>query len=1314
MSNIKNKKKLNKCSGVSLEELQKSRNGGQSALRGYSYQFLYSCYLILSSINKTTSFQLEGMEDIDCIEYKKDGDKITHIQSKYSINKQDASFLKDVLKNFLEVYLKDKNRYFKLVYDFSVANGNLSKILNFELDDKSKKHWENVILDIKNNNSHWNWEVYNFDDFISKLQFEKIEECTLVPKIEKALIEAYDITTDNISLFINSIEFLCFEKMKKRSKITKDELDAHIEFVKLEISKGPYNPANSWIRRLNYFTPNIHDDGDFDSGFYEGKKATLADIEKGLPIRRQTLEQKVMESIQKNTVTVIKASSGQGKTTLALQVANNLKNEYTLYELICCNQDTELGNIVEYFKSKIKIGEKIIILIDNLDSHLSQWNRLVQLLQSEIYCHYKLIITSREIDWYNYGGDLSNIKSLKIIKPVIEEKEAMDIFNMFKNRNKLHSSITDWKKAWNKIKEKQLLIEYVYLLTHGEMLSERISAQICEIDKSPSGKAKCEILRKVCFANICGVRLPIRNLFNDQSENLAEDFGELLKSMESEFLIHVNIDDGYIEGLHPVRSKHIVDRLHQYTPIDYTAISIIKLVKKEDLPILFSHFPEFNLNKDEFCINSIEKLWNKNDLSHYIYAIQGLFSGSVMQYYNTNKDYFNDANFHGGLFIISTEMCPFRNFNEFNESIDIIDNLIKAFPQNENLKYFNELKNSIPICNLCETFVYRFCYNLYKRLCYIKLFDIDDIESYASICEWIYCINSEFNLSTNIILDDIWFVSEKLSLKCISSLMYISFCGNRQAYMEFVYNNLNSIITYLKHKTESHKIFFDNEKKEIHVKYVLRLRDIKRGNDESFLRLKYICKTLPIFELYCADALKPALKLLNNYNIPDDAHKKMSLGDIIITFHEEFNSLWYKTIMSNYEFDTVTEWIEHWFHIRKLICILIDKCCKFIYRILELEKSNENLIKDYRFPKEIDRLHKEFNSLITCERRYPREERPFEENPLIPQEFKKIKRDYFQSMRNFFNQFLGFLKKDNNMTLAMTNIILANSNLAVMQKYFLDISVNYDFKEKHMELSTLEIKSINQLIMSCTYYQNNTGNRYFDKYQIKKWYEEYEDNKRKTVEKLLANLQSKYSISFPNKTYTIGILSYYPVIIHNFDITQNDLYEFIIDFMPFVNTPYDYLVILWTNYYGEINSMALQICKQKLMEVKDSNDGSSLEKLQYYPVDVTEQMLKCFDRKYNLPIINNINFNSIDIGDIAQELWIYSISKDLLTGEEDIEYLESILQDIKTNIKTMLDFLKTKFSQENIELLEAICKKVFNGKKFDNELFNSFIDSFNT
>ena len=64
---------------------------------------------------------------------------------------------------------------------------------------------------------------------------------------------------------------------------------------------------------------------------------------------------------------------------------------------------------------------------------------------------------------------------MKVIKPVLEEKEAIEIFNLFREAKQLHPSITSWQRAWNKIAERQLLIEYVYLLTHGEMLSERIS-----------------------------------------------------------------------------------------------------------------------------------------------------------------------------------------------------------------------------------------------------------------------------------------------------------------------------------------------------------------------------------------------------------------------------------------------------------------------------------------------------------------------------------------------------------------------------------------------------------------------------------------------------------------------------------------------------------------------------------------------------------------------------------------------------------------------------------------------------------------------
>lgn len=73
-----------------------------------------------------------------------------------------------------------------------------------------------------------------------------------------------------------------------------------------------------------------------------------------------------------------------------------IHKEFTLYQLMWCNKVQELGNIVQYFKARIQLGEKPLI-IDNLDSHLGEWNHLAQLLQDELPCHYKLLITSREI-----------------------------------------------------------------------------------------------------------------------------------------------------------------------------------------------------------------------------------------------------------------------------------------------------------------------------------------------------------------------------------------------------------------------------------------------------------------------------------------------------------------------------------------------------------------------------------------------------------------------------------------------------------------------------------------------------------------------------------------------------------------------------------------------------------------------------------------------------------------------------------------------------------------------------------------------------
>lgn len=775
--------------------------------------------------------------------------------------------------------------------------------------------------------------------------------------------------------------------------------------------------------------------------------------------------------------------------------------------------------------------------------------------------------------------------------------------------------------------------------------------------------------------------------------------------------MHVNEESGYIEGLHPIRSKHVVERLHEFLPIDNTAISVMKMADKADLSILFSHLPEFTLNKETFFRDAVESLWDEKDLSNYTSAIQGLFSGSVMQYFLSNRAMFDDADAHGGLFLISTEMCPFAVFEDFGVSMDTLDKMRETFPDNKNIEYLCRLRERIPTCRLQETYVYVFCDCLYRKLCTLRFDGIKDIMSYASISEWIYNINPAWNVSVGFSLDDLWSKPEKLTLECISTLMYLSYCGNREKYMEFVERNLKSILTYLKQWTRSHRVFIDSEKNAIHIEYILRLHNIKTGNEQSVSRLKLLCKALPIFDLYCADALKPTVDLLAAYPVPDDAHKEMSIRNIVIMFHQNLTSLWNKTIMSNYEFDTVTEWLNYWFDVREHICLLADKCCACIYKLLS-GKTLGGLAG------EVDKLREDFALITTGEKRYPKEDRPFEEKATVPERLGKIKNKYFQSIQNFMNQFAGFLaKEEQKQRLAMVNLITAQSSLVTMQNYFAEIAIDFGFQERQMVLCVMETQNIERLIMCCRYYQAHSPNKYFNKYQIRNWYDGYCRDERKIAEEGFLALKSKYLIHFPDKIYTIDMLSYYPIIVDNFDMaSESNLTEWLLGCIAFSDAPFDYLVILSANEFEEINSAALQFPRQMLVDVKkaiESENYSSLDKLLHpYPVDVTAQMLDCFSEKYDLPEKKVTDVDEFPIGDIAEELWIYSKSVELLTEPEDACYLADQTQDIQPNIAEMLRLLKNKLPFKDVDWLIEICDNVFSGEKFDDIMFNNVIEHF--
>ena len=1287
---------------VNIQELHDSRDGGQIALRGYSYQFLYSCDLILSS-STDTIFALEGIEDIDTIKCSDGNKTITHIQLKYSTQRQDASFMDSVLKNYLEAYLIDKNRYFKLVYDFSVAAGNLSKLLSGTLDKNSKEFWKTKIDNIKKDTSSWDWINFDFEDFIQRLSFENVKKDSLEKSIESLLIKIFEISTDNISLFANGIKLLCFDKMASRGEISHQDITQCIEEIKFDISKGPKNPAHAWIQRIQFSKSD-----NYSSDYYEGKKATPSDIANNLPIIRPTVEKEIVDSIAQNTITIIKTSSGQGKTTLALRAISLLTEEYTPYQITKCNNDAELGHIIEYFHMRTRIGEKPLILLDNLDAHLSEWNLLAQLMQTGVTYHYKLLVTSRENDWYNYGGDISNLHHLNIIKPTLSEKEAESIYNALKKAEKIHEDIVDWKKAWSKIEDRQLLIEYVYLLTHGEMIAERISAQIKEIGNASAGGTKFEILRKVCFADVCGIKLETKSLIKELTIKPDLDIGEVLKSLADEFLVHISSEGDYIEGLHPVRSQHIVSRLHEYVSLDETALSIAKIASASDISVLFSHYPEFDFDKDVFYTNVVNMWLSGSDLSRFVQAIRGTFSGSVMQYFKTYKALFDDAYEHGGLLLVSTDLCPFSKFEDCEKELNTLNKMAEMMPDNPNVQHMITLRDSIPKFRASKTDIYCLSSAMYSKLKEINFASIADLDSYSVIVDWLYNIDPLMNLTSKISLNDLWAKAETLSIKTVSSLMYSAFCGNKEEYSTFVTANLQRIISYLKRKTNSHKVQVSDDNKKIKVEYLLRASEITKGNNESVARLTDICRTLPIFETYCSDAIKPQIDLLATYQIPNDAHKEMPKENIIITFHQEFNGLWLKTIESNYEFDTVYAWIDHWLNVRKCACDLVAASSVCLHKLLGKRKLGEagNLF---------DSIHNRYNKMMVAYLSYPREHRPFEKKPEIPTLFNKAKRDYFDGIQNFADQLISFIKKeDQGKRLAIYNLKAALAALPNVQKFFDDLTLDSEHHSKHVELCTLEEKVIFEAYMCCEYYLSHEPEPNYNKYQVKAWFSSSRKAEIDQVNTTMTDLTSTYDAVLPKSSYRDNTFLCYPIMVKNYDPANEEMTNaFLITSISFAESPYDYLLLLLTNDIGEVLPNAIKFPKkvfQYLYNAINLGVEEAIDPLASpYPIEVNTQMLECFDGEYMIQQQASENIWLGRIADIGEELWMYSQNRECLIDEEDKPYLSGNLNEIKNRIDVMIKGLEQDASPDILSAVKKLCLAVYEGDSFNDEKYNELI-----
>ncbi|ACV61738.1 hypothetical protein Dtox_0831 [Desulfofarcimen acetoxidans DSM 771] len=411
-------------------------------------------------------------------------------------------------------------------------------------------------------------------------------------------------------------------------------------------------------------------------------------------------------------------------------------------------------------------------------------------------------------------------------------------------------------------------------------------------------------------------------------------------------------------------------------------------------------------------------------------------------------------------------------------------------------------------------------------------------------------------------------------------------------------------------------------------------------------------------------------------------------------------------INRNYECDSILEWLEYWFSTRKNIIDLFQKSVACICKQLE-EKPLGSLAT------EIDSLRIEMNKKLIKEFRFPYKDRPFDEKAKIPEGFSKIKSDYFQSTRNFFDQLAGFLLRDSNKArLALINLRATKSSLVKMQKYFENIADEQGIlMRKHYELCILEEQNLQNLMMACLYYNEHQPSKFFNKYQIKSWYKENFKNAMEKAKQALCGLLSDHFVIFPEKYYYNGILNFYPIIVHDLDMTDGTLLiEFFCHCTPFAELDYDYLVVVCKNDHDKIMPSGLRVSKDFLKRLKiaiNTEDTKLAEQLTSpFPEEVTTQILECFEHQYEVfsPIVTGYE----EIDRIAELLWAFSKSQEELSDDSDTEYRKYIENNYKTEISSLLRTVESQIPQTDLSEISQLCNDVFNGYTFDDGSFNSF------
>ena len=888
-----------------LDTLLRSRYQGASNIVGIRFQLLYSVLRAfdLYADAPAGEVQFEGLEDVDVRDSREKalrglsiGD--TYVQVKHTGAPKTLSWLdhEKVLDHFIEVYLEHPDARFVLVTSLPVKS-NLEDLVRYCHGQRaSLPLYADRIVHTIAARSHL--AAADLPAFLRRVSFEYMSEDELLERLRIAVVRAFDLTAGNELLYLSHFVGCATRWAANRAILQKQHLDAEKILVQEWIGLGVENPAvrDRLIQPLSLVEEEMVED------YYEGKQTRPGHILAALDAPRPRWQRAIEEALKRVHVCIIRASSGQGKSTLLYRYAANHFAPDTIYRLRVCAHEEHVGSLVDYLQNRLLLGLPLLVLVDNLGYQTRLWHQVAAALAGSPV---RFLVTSREEDWYRYGLGASSF-AREFVEPHLSPQEARAIYNDFSQRGKVAANIPSADWAYEQVAEKRLLIEFVYLLTHGRMLAERIEEQIGAIEAHGEDRAKLEVLRLVATAQMYGARVSIASLL--QHVDFQQDPDRTLKALEREYIICA---DDVCEGLHFVRSMHLVHALHTILPVQHTVLRLLKILDAQNLiALVASVFADTELKGNELLPALVERC-RAAPLSVVNAIFEALFLADETAYVQAHKQVFDAAAEQLGAWslpLLTALTLP-------SGAVKSLQSLAQQYSDRPAMQVLSKLAQQIRPRE--ETGLQRIPRSFLEDL--LKSFPLNEQESLADIgqlCTWCSFFNASAPVLNEFLLDARWETRLLQSdgetvaqfLQPLNQLL-------PDRYSQFVAAHRSTL--FHRFKLESRTLRIEEQDNDIEITFIVDEREeAETPNDQAVWRLKLLRRWFPSYERYRSQGLYPSTG--GQKPKVDDSYKNMT-GETLDLFslHAPKNRLYRQIVEESYAPLLAYDWEKPWDALRR-------------------------------------------------------------------------------------------------------------------------------------------------------------------------------------------------------------------------------------------------------------------------------------------------------------------------------------------------------------------------------------------------------------